>query len=327
MSLIDPFLDDTLRSLTAPNTDNLSEAEKERHLIYVGALASVIRHYWNGNKKGEDGVYPRNPSNTKWANHCPHLKEDYRGHNIAAFAVDHDGYIIDFDFNHNTLFDSSVEHAEARLVRRVFSLSQVQDSWNVASEDNPADKYSNALSKVTVYTSLESCTQCTGIMMLGRVKDVVYMQSDTGMYKIGMLLHHLTTKKKDGGKPDFIKAPRPLSADQMGAKIVSSLDDAFDNFLSDIKTGLPFFKPTSGRESRSSSITSFLCTEQALMPFHEAAEVFEAMTLAHPFYPFTSEEDRDKKTNRVLSNSEALNEARQFVLYAKQKGQRGTPHR
>jgi len=327
MSLIDPFLDDTLRDLIAPNTDELSQGEKERHLIYVGALASLIRHYWNGNKKGEDGVYPRNPSQAKWSSHCPHLKEDYRGHNIAAFAVDHDGYIIDFDFNHNTLFDSSVEHAEARLVRRVFSLSQVQDSWNVASEDNPADKYSNALSKVTVYTSLESCTQCTGIMMLGRVKDVVYMQSDTGMYKIGMLLHHLTTKKKDGGKADFIKAPRPLSADQMGSSIISSLDGAFEDFLGDIKTGLPFFKPTSGRESRSSSITSFLCTEAALKPFHEAAEVFDKMKLAQPLHPFTSEEDRDQIGKRELSNAEALDEARRFVLYAKNKGQRGTPHR
>src|SRR3981189_2447238 len=42
----------------------------------------------------------------------------YLGHNIACIAVDGNGEIIDFDFNHNDLFRSSAEHAESRMVRR-----------------------------------------------------------------------------------------------------------------------------------------------------------------------------------------------------------------
>ena len=46
---------------------------------------------------------------------------EYRGHNIAALAVGPTGKIIDFEFNHNKL-NSSAEHAEARLVKRVYEL-------------------------------------------------------------------------------------------------------------------------------------------------------------------------------------------------------------
>jgi len=196
-----------------------------------------MRHYWSGNKYGLVGEYPRNPSVNAWRDKCPFLGGEYKGHNIAAFAVDHDGYIIDFDFNHNALFDSSVDHAEARLIRRVFSLTQLQDSWNVASQDNPADKYSNTLSKVTVYTSLESCTQCTGIMMLGRVKRVVYMQSDPGMYRVGDLFRTLTTKDKN---PDYIRAPEPIAATQVGSDVLKELDISFQKFIDTEQSGPPF---------------------------------------------------------------------------------------
>ena len=39
----------------------------------------------------------------------------YLGHNIACIAVDGNGEIIDFDFNHNDFFRSSAEHAESRI--------------------------------------------------------------------------------------------------------------------------------------------------------------------------------------------------------------------
>ena len=53
----------------------------------------------------------------------------YVGHNIACVAVDGNGEIIDFDFNHNEFFRSSAEHAESRMVRRLFSLTDIFDSW------------------------------------------------------------------------------------------------------------------------------------------------------------------------------------------------------
>ena len=234
---IKPFLEKKLKELVKPTGDVLSKEEKERHRIYASALAKITKKYWCGNKYGLSGLYPLNPKVCKWEDECPHLEDQYRGHNIAALAVDHDGYIIDFDFNHNTLFDASTEHAEARLIRRLFSLTQLQESWNVSSEKNPADKYSNALSRVTIYTTLESCTQCTGIMMLGRVKEVVYLQSDSGMYRIGDLLHTMTVRKEN---KDFIRAPKPISADRIGLKITKRLNKAYNEFTQ-IQSRTPTF--------------------------------------------------------------------------------------
>ena len=79
--------------------------------------------------------------------------------------------MIDFEFNHNEIFNSSAEHAEARLIRRVFSLSQINNGWDVlAAGDKKDAKYGNIFSAVTIYTSLESCAQCSGIMALANVQ-------------------------------------------------------------------------------------------------------------------------------------------------------------
>lgn len=321
---ITPFLDKKLRDLVQPTGRVLEEAHQERHRIYASALADLTRHYWCGNKYGLAGTYPQNPDASTWQGHCPYLGNEYRGHNIAALAVDHDGYIIDFDFNHNALFDASTEHAEARLIKRVFSLTQLQDSWNVASADNPADKYSNALSRVTVYTTLESCTQCTGVMMLGRVREVVYLQSDPGMYRIGDFLHTLTARKE---KEDFIRAPEPISASGIGTPIVDDLDAAFGAFVDERDTGPAFYVYPGGREKRTSSITSFLCTEAALTAFSKLADRLEGDDLEHPDFKPVCDEDSAECVNRKLSNSAAKKEATDFVSYAKTKGHRGTPHK
>lgn len=321
---ISEFMNKSLKELVEPSRSIIAEGEAERHRIYASSLAAITRHYWSGNKYGLSGTHPQNPMVSDWGSNCPHLGSEYRGHNIAAIAVDHDGYVIDFDFNHNTLFDSSVEHAEARLIRRLFSLTQLQDSWNVASEDNPADKYSNALSKVTIYTSLESCTQCTGIMMLGRVKQVVYLQSDPGMYRIGDFLHTLTARKEN---QDFIRAPEPISADRIGLEIVSELDSAFRDFVENRNEAPPFFIDDQGKENRTSSITSFLCTEAALKPFSKAADLLSSLNPVHPDYRPVCEEDDDNSVCDKLTNAKALVEAQKFVDYATRKGSRGTPHR
>ncbi len=127
----------------------LVEGEMERRQIYSSLLFAITAHYFNGNKYGDKNLYPLNYINAS--------SDAYYGHNIAALAVNKFGEIIDFEFNHNRLFNSSVEHAESRLIRRVFSLSQVYSSWKEDAHDKPK-KYGNLLSDVSVYTTLEPCT-------------------------------------------------------------------------------------------------------------------------------------------------------------------------
>jgi len=55
----------------------------------------------------------------------------YMGHNIVALAVHWPSQqVIDFAFNHNSAFNSPAEHAEMRLLDRIFrSRSHVSVDW------------------------------------------------------------------------------------------------------------------------------------------------------------------------------------------------------
>ena len=84
--------------------------------LYLSALARIAVHWWNPYKYGLVGDYHGIPDIRP--------KQTYLGHNIAALAVDDLGRVIDFEMNHNDLFRSSAEHAESRLVRRLYQLGQ-----------------------------------------------------------------------------------------------------------------------------------------------------------------------------------------------------------
>ena len=165
----------------APELAN--EAVKERHQIYCHLLMKLIVRFWNGNNRGPLGSYPRRVKQMEAVQPVQPTQryrgdmiadpdrlrvnwDRYVGHNIACVAVDGNGEIIDFDFNHNNFFRSSAEHAESRMVRRLFSLTDIFDSWKTG--DRIGDKSrAFSLQNVTLYTSLESCAQCSGVMSLG----------------------------------------------------------------------------------------------------------------------------------------------------------------
>ena len=196
-------------------------AVRERHRIYCYLLMKLIHRFFNGNKNGPFGIYPQRdrrqlagpiPSRTEprlyRGDMNPNPDKDrinwdrYLGHNIACLAVDGDGHIIDFDFNHNALFRSSAEHAESRLVRRLLSLTDVFDSWKTGPRINNKP-HAASLGQVTLYTTLESCAQCAGVMSLAGVKQIIYMQNDFTTYKIGNLMYNLANRIeiKDGAGP------------------------------------------------------------------------------------------------------------------------------
>ena len=124
---LDYYADRPVSELTAAPLVCIVPGDAERHRIFSLMLMALVHHYWNGNKYGRKGTYPLNePEPDPILN--PYAHADYFGHNIAAIAVDGDGDIIDFEFNHNEIFNSSTEHAESRLVRRIFNLARVYDT-------------------------------------------------------------------------------------------------------------------------------------------------------------------------------------------------------
>lgn len=320
-----------------------SPEEMERHRIYANLVLALLHGYFNGNKNGEFGDYP-----WRSAQHIQgtgaqsfYAGGHYLGHNLCCVAVDGDGDVIDFDFNHNSIFNSSVEHAEARLIKRIFSLSDIQQDWDsaigtdnrwnltAAAEKAPAkgnqdDDYCKSLSNVTIYTSLESCAQCSGIMTLANVKQVVFLQPDPSQYMIGRIMYRLSRPVgQDGGSG----APRPISGAEIGMEATNRLSQDYMMFRNSVGTEqgkTPFYRPPGSENdptqlSGSTSITSFLYTDLAFNTYKSGREALDEMVLSHAGY-------RPAGVG-ILSNAEALQQNRRFLNYALTEGRRGTPHR
>ena len=311
--LID-YWDRPVRKLVVLEAPNLEAGQRERHAIYSLLVMALVSAYWNGNKRGPSGDYPWRKKQRDASGR--YLGDTYFGHNIAAVAVDAAGRVIDFDFNHNDLMNSSVEHAESRLVRRVFSLTQIYANWftRAADPSSSAVPYSTLLSDVTIYTSLESCSQCSGIMALGSVKEVVFLQRDPGQNSIGNILRNL------GPIAGRYLPPLPLPANMFDFKYFECLVDAFRRFEAGVGV-TPFYTSPEGTVDSAPSITSFLCTDDARDFFSSARRDLESLSLKYP--TFTPKLEAEKV---ALPNIEVLEHVKRFLSYASVSGHRGTPH-
>ena len=295
--------------------------DQERHRIYALLLMALVHYYWNGNKYGPLGDYALRLNQLDGMHTPPDLYEggEYLGHNIAALAVDGSGSIVDFDFNHNDLFNSSMEHAEARLLRRVYALAQLPGAAGGAIRAKlwQPPTYPMLLKDYTVYTSLESCAQCSGIMALAQVKSVVYLQHDPGQNYIGNILHNFAQTLPNAK----MLAPLPIAGAQFGFAYATDLDAAYAAFVDEMGRPGAYFFQSAGRVTRNDSITSFLCTDRAREIYKQARHDFEELTkdparLAHGGYA----------PSGGLTNEEVLAAAAAFFGYATARGRRGTPH-
>jgi len=282
-----------------PPKELLQEQVRERHRIYMLLVMALVARFWNGNNNGPLGVYPqrqaqkaseqgsnatcfRYKGDLNERSDSQHVSWDrYLGHNIACIAVDSKGEILDFDFNHNAIFRSSAEHAELRVVRRLFSLTDLIDDWKpehaIPSQAHPID-----LRGVTIYTSLESCAQCSGVMSLARIKQVVYLQNDPGVYRVGNIMYNLAGRDEIGPL-----AAQPIAASEIGLPYLEDLNHQYEKFRSeqdDAKKNdhdsAAFFVSCPPRKViYTPSITSFLCTDNALETFRRGADEFHSMTV------------------------------------------------
>lgn len=336
-------------------------AVRDRHKIFCYLLMKLIVRFWNGNKKGPLGTYPLRPAQLDRPQ-LPEKPQRYRGemianpgglrvnwdrylgHNIACIAVDGNGEIIDFDFNHNDFFRSSAEHAESRMVRRLFSLTDVFDGWKTGKKlsDKP---HLASLNDVTLYTSLESCAQCSGVMSLAGVRQIIYLQNDFTAYKIGNLMYNLANRGagvdsrgnpildwKGKPVPSLPGAPIPIAGSEVQLDEFKKLNDANMAFARNILAAKAannlngaFFVPDNGNPDFDPSITSFLCTDVALKIFQDGAAKLDTLTLDPASRDWRFPDKPDNK--QILSNQECLEKAREFFKYADIEGYRGSPHK
>lgn len=285
---------------------------KERLRIYSLLIMALVSEFWNGNKFLESKAANR----TQKAAAEDRGAAPYLGHNVACIAVDSDSRIITYDFHHHDFARSLVEHAEARIVRRLFDLNIPLYDWRNGKEIYKSDR-ERLLQDITIFTSLQSCPQCTGAMMWGRVAKTIYLQTDPGVFALTNLMCRFAGTDKDGGNKapipvygSFIDLPHSQRLDEGYSKYIQSTPSQGGEFDVPHRLGHPF--------SRDPSITSYLCSPHARSQFSMGAKDFHALKLDYADRVYPGIEDS-------VSNEDCLNEARKFFEYVTFRGERTPP--
>jgi tRNA(Arg) A34 adenosine deaminase TadA len=206
---------------------------------------------------------------------------DYHGHNIVALAVGKRGDILRVAYNHNTLFCSTVDHAEERLIDGLYKDPEafVQKSHARIFDPNAAQKQIMEVEKhmqhISVYTSLEQCQQCAGKFHLALVPEVIFCQRD---WEIQLLQEKLYEQHHKC---------RPVPASYFGFPPYEELAMSYHNYCAKIdasgENGVTFFQygnvqddpPVKGKKT----MPYFLCSNDAQQIFRRGSIIFHKVLL------------------------------------------------
>lgn len=103
---------------------------------------------------------------------------DARGHNIGGIIVDGNFEVVNWERNSNGAMCNGTQHGEVRTMLKHLNRTGSRDQ----------------LKNHQIYTSLEPCMMCSGMMMQSEVLRTVYMQTDNGF---GKNLERLTLDTQD----------------------------------------------------------------------------------------------------------------------------------
>jgi tRNA(Arg) A34 adenosine deaminase TadA len=157
-----------------------------------------------------------------------------RGHNIAAVLVDPKGVPVAWGRNCNEITQNTTQHAEIRLIRSYLTRSRAL-----------------TLRNYSVYTTLEPCAMCAGMMTMCNLKRVVYGQTDPD-FGGALRRLQLDSRSLPQGLPPY---PRTVVSEPLHSNIRTKLDEAH----------------TQAFARGEKSITRWLLSEPAHELFQEAA--------------------------------------------------------
>lgn len=103
-----------------------------------------------------------------------------RGHNIGSILVDKTNKPVFWARNAIRERNNSTQHGEVRLI---------ENYLNCPSVDKYVDGY-------TVYTTLEPCAMCSGMIAMTKIKRVVYLQEDPAYGHVGETLRKINYPRK-----------------------------------------------------------------------------------------------------------------------------------
>ncbi|MFT3932112.1 MAG: nucleoside deaminase [Chitinophagaceae bacterium] len=136
-------------------------------------------------------------------------REKRRGYNIAALLVNKDNTPVQYGLNAINVTENATQHGE---VRAITSYLEKTRAFN--------------LDGFTIYTSLEPCVMCAGMMIMTSVQKCVFGQHDIDYSKA---FERLSIDTRDiGGFPSY---PRKVTAIASSTDFCKQLDEAYQSFL------------------------------------------------------------------------------------------------
>jgi tRNA(Arg) A34 adenosine deaminase TadA len=227
---------------------------------------------------------------------CPdgNAKACTRGHNIGGIVVNGEFEVVNFERNSNNALCSGTQHGEVRTILKQLYVS--------ATTSLPLHQ---------IYTSLEPCMMCSGMMMQQNLLRTVYMQTDDGFGKNLERLLVDTTGDRIGFRPLQNEAKRVQLGYPPGPRgVISSMSRS------------PFRKALDRawfKQGARGSLTDFLKGPEAKAIYMTALAYF----LDYPLYPKFAEPAQvtffaasDNQGNPVPGRTFTL-KAPNAALYAK----------
>jgi tRNA(Arg) A34 adenosine deaminase TadA len=142
-----------------------------------------------------------------------------RGHNIGAVLVDPAGKPVFWARNSRYITNNGSQHGEVRLIHNYLSCSKdvqfLDDKQTAYRSEYPEKGF-------TLYTTLEPCVMCTGMMTMTRLWRAVYVQSDPNY---GDVMDRLQHQGEDhGARAPY---PRKFAMQQVAMQEAAALDEGY----------------------------------------------------------------------------------------------------
>ncbi len=149
-----------------------------------------------------------------------------RGYNIGSVLLnskEKEGRLVFWGINSNNITRNETQHGEVRLM--IGYLSKLQKE---RAKNKPVPNI-QTLKGYTIYTTLEPCAQCSGMMTLQNVYRTVYGQKDPGF---GDALERLQLDSLPNGYAPY---PRAVKSVRSNITYCTQLENGYSKYIKNIE--------------------------------------------------------------------------------------------
>ena len=224
-------------ALDLASIDSVSSEQQELDFFYSLMAYAVVHKDWQDNIN----------------------QESSRGYNIGSVLVDNDKYVVNWARNSVNITMNETQHGEVRLIQSYLDRT-----------------HSFSLKGFSIYSTLEPCAMCSGMMKMTQLHRTIYGQTDPGY---GKALERLQLEISSCCSEGYSPYPRPVISDNSPDPISVEIDSLYAQY-------------------KGKYIVNFLATSDAKLVFQKASEMFQHynqakyeenqkyMDSAHKFYKF-----------------------------------------